>query len=103
MFVDRRNLSTHTNVFKLCIYISRLVISSLFPASMCRIRQQLVHMMVDTSHPLSRGALFNDIFSLQQEPLDQLSLQRLLIRSILHYHACTVYGGLALNTIFERP
>ncbi|XP_064406561.1 uncharacterized protein LOC135351490 isoform X2 [Halichondria panicea] len=46
-----------------------------------RIRQQLVHMMVDTSHPLSRGALFNDIFSLQQEPLDQLSLQRLLIRN----------------------
>lgn len=64
-----------------------VIIFSFFFASITHVRsvrQQLVHMMVDTSHPLSRGALFNDTFSLQQEPLNQQKLQRLVIRSILY-------------------
>ena len=48
-----------------------------------RIRGQVVHMLVDTSHPLSRGTLLHDVFESQQEKPDQKTLQRLIIRSIL--------------------
>lgn len=49
-----------------------------------RVRGHLIHMLVDTSHPLSRGSLLQDVFSTHQHKSDQQSLQRLLIRSILH-------------------
>ena len=49
----------------------------------CRIRGQVIHMLVDTSHPLSRGALLHDVFQTYQEQPDQRALQRLMIRSIL--------------------
>ena len=48
-----------------------------------RIRGQLVAMLVDTSHPLSRGSVFLDTFQSCQEDTDQGQLQRLLLRSIL--------------------
>ena len=40
-------------------------------------------MLVDTSHPLSRGTLLHDIFKSHQEVPDHKTLQRLMIRSIL--------------------
>ena len=48
-----------------------------------RARRQVVHMLVDTSHPLSRGALLHDMLCYHQEPADQKVLHRLMIRSIL--------------------
>ena len=51
--------------------------------SVLRYRGQLVHMIVDTSQPLSKGSVFYETFRNQQEKPDQWSLQRLVIRSIL--------------------
>ena len=42
-----------------------------------------MHMLIDTSHPLSRGALLQDICHTHQEQPDKKALQRLMIRSIL--------------------
>ena len=50
-------------------------------------------MLVDTSHPLSRGTLLHDVFEAHQERPDQKTLQRLMIRSILTNNAYNVVEG----------
>jgi hypothetical protein len=47
-----------------------------------------MHMLVDTSHPLTRGGLLHEILSTQQEKADQRVLHRLIIRSILATSSC---------------
>lgn len=49
----------------------------------CRTRGHLVHMLVDISHPLTRGGLLHEVLTTQQERSDQHAMQRLIIRSIL--------------------
>lgn len=67
----------------MCLRKVSFLFNDVYLVFVFRIRGQAVHMLVDTSHPLSRGTLLHDIFESHQDRPDQKALQRLMIRSIL--------------------
>ena len=50
--------------------------------SLSRVKGHLVHMLIDTSHPLARGDLLHKLFTTHQEKQETHLMHRVIIRSM---------------------